>query len=645
MALLACSFLIFFSVTGVNAIEDNVTDGTIINDTNALENEEKNISQSSDVDSIDNDTENQEDTVIYQTSAEDPIGSVTVEEVETASIYLKNYVDTYNSLPESIPVGSYTLTLAEFLKVLLTTMIQLDQGDTDTPIIITVVGEASNPAGNVNSGNILKSEYLQNAINILNFINANGRAPNYCSTSLHNLRFEGILFSYAKIIDFYKEHDRLPNYTIITKSDFMGSVTIEEIETASAYIKNYVETNKVLPETIQVGSKSLTMSEFLKVLLDAVINLDQNRSTPVAVTDVGDAPSPAGQKISGNILKSEYLEKATSIRNFIDSYGRAPNFSKTSLGNLRFEYIVFSYAKIIDFYKEHDRLPNYTKILSSDFIWKSEGVYNIQIITYERVKYGDSYRYVEKVSDTPTTNRTVTVEISNIDTSTGGDVTNNSVLMQYISRTDVVNKLIEVSKNGTPMIRFGDGTGTKVMMISGVHGNEIPPQIAMLNMVNYLMDKDIQGTIYIVPFAIPSSTANVARYWNGQNPNTISHIPGTPTYKILNVAKQNKVNYLGDFHSTREGGYPGANAVFCSKYPLYTSYKMAYYISKQTSSKLLVYSTAAMEYPGAVEDASNIMGIPAITCESLSNHGTVRSGSVSRSFYQMVFLARYVKLV
>ncbi|MGC9516814.1 MAG: hypothetical protein ACP5C3_03855 [Methanomicrobiales archaeon] len=278
-------------------------------------------------------------------------------------------------------------------------------------------------------------------------------------------------------------------------------------------------------------------------------------------------------------------------------------------------------------------------------VWRYNWKYKWTYITKYHYETRYSYKYIEKTSDTPTTNRTVTVEISNIDTTTGADVTKNKVLMKYVPRTAVVNKLIQVSKNGTPMIRFGDGSGTKVMMVSGVHGSEIPPQVAMLKMVNYLMDRNIQGTIYIVPFAIPSSTAKVTRYWNGKNPNTISHISGTPTNKILKVAKLNNVNYLGDFHSTRVGGYPGRNAVFCSKYPVYTSYKMAYYISTKTSSKLLVYSKAAMEYPGAVEDASNVMGIPAVTCEVLSNHGTVRSGSITKSFYQMLYFLRYGKIL
>ena len=37
-----------------------------------------------------------------------------------------------------------------------------------------------------------------------------------------------------------------------------------------------------------------------------------------------------------------------------------------------------------------------------------------------------------------------------------------------------------------------------------------------------------------------------------------------------------------------------------------------------------------MDYPGAVEDMSNLEGIPAVTCEVLSPHGTADSETIDR---------------
>lgn len=225
---------------------------------------------------------------------------------------------------------------------------------------------------------------------------------------------------------------------------------------------------------------------------------------------------------------------------------------------------------------------------------------------------------------------------------TGGNVTGNYYIRQYTPQHSITWEVITAAKNGTPMVVFGNGSGKNVMIVAGVHGNELPPQLAALKLIDYLADKEINGTVYIVPFLIPSSTATSSRYWNGQNPNSIANYKGTPTNRIVQIAKERLIQALGDFHSTQPGGTPGTDAVFCSRTPTYESYKIAYYISKNSPSKLIVYEKAGVEYPGALEDVCNLEGIPSVTCEVLSPHGTVAQGSVDRSFMQMIlFLKSY----
>ena len=51
------------------------------------------------------------------------------------------------------------------------------------------------------------------------------------------------------------------------------------------------------------------------------------------------------------------------------------------------------------------------------------------------------------------------------------------------------------------MIKIGD-MHPKIMIIAGVHGNELPPQIAALWLAEELWGGNINGTVYIIPFAI-----------------------------------------------------------------------------------------------------------------------------------------------
>lgn len=228
---------------------------------------------------------------------------------------------------------------------------------------------------------------------------------------------------------------------------------------------------------------------------------------------------------------------------------------------------------------------------------------------------------------------------------TGGTVTKNYYIKKNIPQSQLTDQIVDLSENGTLMITLGNGSGPRVMIVAGVHGNELSSQIAAMKLVNYLSGKQINGTVYIVPFMVPSDTAKNARYWEGENLNNVANVAETPTNNVLNLAKQLNITVLGDFHSSKPGGVPGKMAVFSTKNPTYESYKIAKYINQQTGSALIVYNLAGAEYPGALEDTANLVGIPAVTCEVLSPHGAIVSGSVDKSYNQMLALLKYKNII
>lgn len=148
-----------------------------------------------------------------------------------------------------------------------------------------------------------------------------------------------------------------------------------------------------------------------------------------------------------------------------------------------------------------------------------------------------------------------------------------------------------------------------------------------------------------MPFLIPSSTARTSRYWNGKNPNSIANIRGTPTNRILQIALSRDVDAVGDFHSTRPGGVPGKTSILCTRIPTYESYRMAYYMSRYSGSAFIPAQVAGKDYPGALEDVCNLAGIPAVTAEVKSPHGYVASGSVTKSYTQMMGFLKYNGIV
>ena len=184
-----------------------------------------------------------------------------------------------------------------------------------------------------------------------------------------------------------------------------------------------------------------------------------------------------------------------------------------------------------------------------------------------------------------------------------------------------------------------------VVVVSGIHGNELSSQAASIKLINKLANKtNIKGKIYVFPFVAPSMTAQNTRYYNGKNLNSIANQKGTIPNRIIKFAKSKNAVALGDFHCTRPGGTPGKNVAMGTYAPMASSAQLATYISKKAGVAKLIYSKAALEYPGALEDHCCINGITSVTCEVKTPHGTIASGTIGKSYTMMKYFLRYYKV-
>ncbi len=223
-----------------------------------------------------------------------------------------------------------------------------------------------------------------------------------------------------------------------------------------------------------------------------------------------------------------------------------------------------------------------------------------------------------------------------IDNSTGGDVSNNTVLMQNINKTPLIGDLMEAAKKGTPLIILGDGSQPRIMLVAGVHGAELPSQIALTNLINHLNGKQINGTIYIIPFAIPYNTATCNRINNGTDPDRVAQNPGNPLNSIINTSVNSNVTMLVDFHSAQPNDIPGKNCIiYDSKNP--KSLDLARYINNKTGSPLMEVGP----YPGVLSTVSNRNGITSVVCEVLSTHNSTDPRSVELSYQYMLTFLEY----
>ena len=226
------------------------------------------------------------------------------------------------------------------------------------------------------------------------------------------------------------------------------------------------------------------------------------------------------------------------------------------------------------------------------------------------------------------------LEMSYVCDFSGGYISRNRNLFGKLELNRLTQFILEKCTYGTPIFKLGDG-GNKILILSGIHGNELSPQIANVKLLNELIDVDLKNTLYFIPFASPKSTMYNERTFNDMDLNRSAHIKNSLSNLIVQAAENLAINFVGDFHSTAFNANPGIESVFSSKSPSPESYLIANYISRNVGSEVISFDFAGSSYKGAVEDVCNLKKIPAVTCEVLCPFANVIRGSVETSLAQM----------
>jgi len=155
---------------------------------------------------------------------------------------------------------------------------------------------------------------------------------------------------------------------VSTESSTTTMVSVSQVASAASSVKSFIESNQRLPNYVTISGEQVTMSEFLYLLTTGTIQVNSGSTTAITVKNVDSATNSTENVESGNILKSEYLKIAESIQNFINTNGRAPNYATTTLGKISYESLIYVFSRIVAFYDDNNRLPNYVSVKS----WSSQ---------------------------------------------------------------------------------------------------------------------------------------------------------------------------------------------------------------------------------------------------------------------------------
>ena len=312
------------------------------------------------------------------------LGTFTTDQIKTTATTVRTYIETNQKLPDNVLIGTTQVSMPQFLELLTTATIQINNGNTN-PIPLRTFSAPANPIESINPGNIPKAEYLKIANDIKNYMDSSGKTPEFAyQTSLGTyLRYENLIYMYSMIMDYYNTSGKKADFAAmkpwnIVTLPILGTFTINDIKTTATTVRTYIETNKRLPDSVLIGTTQVSMPQFLELLTTATIQINNGNTNPLTLKTFSTPTNPIESIKGGNIYKSEYLKIANDIKNYMDSSGKTPDFAyKTSLGTyLRYENLVYMYSMIMDYYNTSGKKADFAAMkpwarpvyLTSDFI-------------------------------------------------------------------------------------------------------------------------------------------------------------------------------------------------------------------------------------------------------------------------------------
>ncbi|MDL2246976.1 hypothetical protein LJB96_05095, partial [Methanobrevibacter sp. OttesenSCG-928-K11] len=147
---------------------------------------------------------------------------VNIQEIISISTSLEHYIANYFSIPTLFNIGGEDYTMAESL-YLFTVACKNIKENNFNQITLPPVDYPSNNLKTPYLWSIYMDEYLNTASFISEYIKLNGISPNTIETSRGTVAFDGMVYTYVRIISYYAKHGVLPEYIHIRP----GNVNLE----------------------------------------------------------------------------------------------------------------------------------------------------------------------------------------------------------------------------------------------------------------------------------------------------------------------------------------------------------------------------------------------------------------------------------
>ena len=163
--------------------------------------------------------------------------------------------------------------------------------------------------------------------------------------------------------------DKYYNSSNLSKKIKVGdpSISVPKIIAAAKDLKKRVDYISILTKeyTVTIDKRQYNMDEFAYLMAGALTNIKSGSKANVKIKYLSNNYKSNGNKINGQLSKSEYLKLASQLTKFVNSNKRIPNYKSSSLGKVEANHYIYTFAKILDSYDKNKKLPSSVQVKTS----------------------------------------------------------------------------------------------------------------------------------------------------------------------------------------------------------------------------------------------------------------------------------------
>jgi parallel beta-helix repeat protein len=294
-----------------------------------------------------------------------PESNFTVGEITSASVTVKNHIETTKTLPNSVNIGTSTINTAQYLHLAVQTTNQINNNNS-TPIPLQNDNIPGYQEEQLNTGSINLASYIDFAQRIDGYMDENHQAPPYGWIGPGKISYTSQVYLYSRILTIYNYSSSLPpQMTVkpwstqnmpITETQFFN-FTPNQIALTANQLKNTIETSKSLPITVTLSGVNVNTAQFLHLAVQATNQINNNNTTPIQLKNDNIPGYQEEQLNTGSINLASYIDFAQRIDGYMDENHQAPPYGWIGPGKISYTSQTYLYSRILGIYCSNGSLP------------------------------------------------------------------------------------------------------------------------------------------------------------------------------------------------------------------------------------------------------------------------------------------------